>query len=132
MRSEIEFDRDGLVARVAKASVEILRRMGAYVRTVARRKVKTSERPSAAGTPPHSRTGALKRGILFGVEKRQQSVVIGPSEIRRHVYGGSRVRRRVQARTLPEAASHGAVVERICTAPRPDVAGRGEMNTTER
>ena len=48
-RSEIEFDKDGLVARVAKASADILRRMGAYVRTVARRKVKTSKNPSPPG-----------------------------------------------------------------------------------
>ncbi len=106
MRSEIEFDRDGLVARVAKASVDILRRMGAYVRTVARRKVRTSERPSPAGTPPHSRTGALKRGIIFGVEKRRQSVVIGPSErfvgtsMSAHEFGGAYKRERYPKRPL--------------------------------
>lgn len=77
MNTEIEFDRDGLVAKVARASVEVLRRMGAYVRTVARRKVHQSAKPSAPGTPPHTRTGALKRGILFGQE--WQSVFVGPS-----------------------------------------------------
>ena len=106
MRSEIEFDADGLVARVARASVEILRRMGAYVRTVARRKVRPGERPSPAGTPPHSRTGALKRGILFGVERRQASVVIGPSErfvgtsMAAHEFGGAYKRERYPKRPL--------------------------------
>ena len=106
MRSEVEFDADGLVARVAKASVEMLRRMGAYVRTVARRKVRTSERPSTPGTPPHSRTGALKRGILFGVEKRRTSVVIGPSErfvgtsAAAHEFGGAYKRERYPKRPL--------------------------------
>ncbi|MBR2487561.1 MAG: hypothetical protein IKB52_00380 [Kiritimatiellae bacterium] len=106
MRSEIEFDADGLVARVARASVEILRRMGAYVRTVARRKVRPGERPSPAGTPPHSRTGALKRGILFGVERRQASVVIGPSErfvgtsMAAHEFGGAYKRERYPKRSL--------------------------------
>ena len=106
MRSEVEFDADGLVARVAKASVEILRRMGAYVRTVARRKVKTSERPSTPGTPPHSRTGALKRGILFGVEKRRNAVVVGPSErfvgtsAAAHEFGGAYKRERYPKRPL--------------------------------
>ena len=106
MRSEIEFDADGLVARVAKASVDILRRMGAYVRTVARRKVKTSERPSTPGTPPHSRTGALKRGILFGVEKRRNAVVVGPSErfvgtsAAAHEFGGAYKRERYPKRPL--------------------------------
>ena len=106
MRSEVEFDADGLVARVAKASVEILRRMGAYVRTVARRKVKTSERPSTPGTPPHSRTGALKRGILFGVERRRNAVVVGPSErfvgtsAAAHEFGGAYKRERYPKRPL--------------------------------
>ena len=44
--TKVEFDADGLVARVAKASVDVLRRMGAYVRRVARHKVHASERPS--------------------------------------------------------------------------------------
>ena len=106
MRSEIEFDADGLVARVARASVEILRRMGAYVRTVVRRKVRPGERPSPAGTPPHSRTGALKRGILFGVERHQASVVIGPSErfvgtsMAAHEFGGAYKRERYPKRPL--------------------------------
>ena len=106
MKSEIEFDEEGLVARVAKAAVDILRRMGAYVRTVARRKVRTSERPSPAGTPPHSRTGALRRGILFGVEKRRQSVVVGPSErfvgtsMTAHEFGGAYKRERYPKRPL--------------------------------
>ena len=106
MKSEIGFDEEGLVARVAKAAVDILRRMGAYVRTVARRKVRTSERPSPAGTPPHSRTGALRRGILFGVEKRRQSVVVGPSErfvgtsMTAHEFGGAYKRERYPKRPL--------------------------------
>ena len=106
MKSEIEFDEEGLVARVAKAAVDILRRMGAYVRTVARRKVRTSERPSPAGTPPHSRTGALRRGILFGVEKRRQSVVVGPSarfvgtSMSAHEFGGAYKRERYPKRPL--------------------------------
>ena len=106
MRSDVEFDRDGLVARVARASVDILRRMGAYVRTVARRKVRTSERPSTPGTPPHSRTGALRRGILFGVEKRGESVVVGPAErfvgtsAAAHEFGGAYKRERYPKRPL--------------------------------
>ena len=80
--------------------------MGAYVRTVARRKVKTSERPSTPGTPPHSRTGALKRGILFGVERRRNAVVVGPSErfvgtsAAAHEFGGAYKRERYPKRPL--------------------------------
>lgn len=103
---QIEFDQEGLVARVAKASVEILRRMGAYVRTVARRKVKTSKNPSLPGTPPHSGTGALKRGLLFGVVRAKQSVVIGPSEqfvgssMTAHEFGGGYKKERYPKRPL--------------------------------
>ena len=117
MNHEIEFDADGLVAKVAKASVEVLKRMGAYVRTVARRKVKTSDKPSVAGTPPHSRTGALKRGILFGLETNRRSVIIGPSEkfvgtsMVAHEFGGGYKRERYPKRplmgpTLKESAPH--------------------------
>ena len=96
MKSEVEFDADGLTARIAKASVDILRRMGAYVRTVARRKVKPGDRPSPAGT----------RGILFGVERRQASVLIGPSErfvgtsMAAHEFGGAYKRERYPKRPL--------------------------------
>ena len=80
MNTEIEFEEKTLLAKVAKASVDILKRMGAYVRTVARRKVKSSDKPSQPGSPPHSKTGALKKGILFGLEKKNSSVLIGPSD----------------------------------------------------
>ena len=106
MNTKVEFDEDGLVARVAKASLAVLRRMGAYVRRAAQHKVRSSEKPSPPGTPPHSKTGALKRGILFGVEKRRQSVAIGPSErfvgesMSAHEFGGRYRKERYPKRPL--------------------------------
>ena len=106
MNTKVEFDEDGLVARVAKASLNVLRRMGAYVRRAAQHKVRSSEKPSPPGTPPHSKTGALKRGILFGVEKRRQSVAIGPSErfvgesMSAHEFGGRYRKERYPKRPL--------------------------------
>ena len=106
MRTEIDFDADGLVARVARASVDIMRRMGAYVRTVAKRKVKTSDKASTPGTPPHSGTGALKRSILFGLDRPRQSIVIGPSEqivgtsMAAHEFGGGYKKERYPKRPL--------------------------------
>ena len=79
MNHEVEFDADGLVARAARASVNVLRRMGAYIRRAAQSKVRQSRNPSQPGEPPHTRRGALKRGILFGVDRRTNSVVVGPS-----------------------------------------------------
>ena len=117
MNTKVEFDEDGLVARVAKASLNVLRRMGAYVRRAAQHKVRTSEKPSRPGTPPHSKTGALKRGILFGVDRRTGSVVVGPSirfvgtSMQAHEFGGGYKRERYPKRplmgpSLRESAPH--------------------------
>ena len=106
MKTEIEFDEKTLLAKVAGASIDILRRMGAYVRTVARRKVKTSDKPSPPGSPPHSKTGALKRGLLFGVEKREKRVLIGPgfkfvgTSASAHEFGGKYKKERYPKRPL--------------------------------
>ena len=77
MKCEVEFDEDGLVARIARAGRDILRRAGAYVRRVAQRKVVTSPKPSTPGQPPHSRKGLLKRAILFASDG-ERSVLVGP------------------------------------------------------
>lgn len=106
MNSSVEFDEKTLVAKVAKASVDILKRMGAYVRMVARRKVKSSDRPSTPGSPPHSKTGALKRGVLFGLEKREKRVVVGPgfkfvgTSASAHEFGGRYKKERYPKRPL--------------------------------
>lgn len=117
MNHEVEFDADGLVARAAKASVDILRRMGAYIRRAAQSKVRQSRNPSQPGEPPHTRRGALKRGILFGVDRRTNSVVVGPSirfvgtSMQAHEFGGGYKRERYPKRplmgpSLRESAPH--------------------------
>ena len=106
MKNGVEFDEATLIAKVSKASLDVLRRMGAYVRTVARRKVKTSDKPSLPGTPPNSKTGALKRGILFGVERHEKSVLIGPgfkfvgTSASAHEFGGKYKKERYPKRPL--------------------------------
>lgn len=117
MNHEVEFDADGFVARAAKASVDVLRRMGAYIRRVAQSKVRQSRNPSQPGEPPHTRRGALKRGILFGVDRRTNSVVVGPSirfvgtSMQAHEFGGGYKRERYPKRplmgpSLRESAPH--------------------------
>ena len=78
MTPAVEFDAEGLVARAARASLDALRRAGAYIRAVARRKVQASPKASPAGQPPHTRRGALKRGLLFGVDTGGERVLVGP------------------------------------------------------
>ena len=117
MNHEVEFDADGLVARAAKASVDVLRRMGAYIRRAAQSKVRQSRNPSQPGEPPHTRRGALKLGILFGVDRRTNSVVVGPSvrfvgtSMQAHEFGGGYKRERYPKRplmgpSLRESAPH--------------------------
>ena len=117
MKSEVEFDEDGLVAWIARASREFLKRAGAYVRTVARRKVQTSPRPSQPGQPPHSRRGLLKRGLLFGLESDGKAVLVGPGfrfvgeSMAAHEFGGKYRRERYPKRplmgpSLKESAPH--------------------------
>ena len=117
MNHEVEFAANGLVARAAKASVDVLRRMGAYIRRAAQSKVRQSRNPSQPGEPPHTRRGALKRGILFGVDRRTNSVVVGPSvrfvgtSMQAHEFGGGYKRERYPKRplmgpSLRESAPH--------------------------
>ena len=116
MRCEVEFDEGGLLAKIARASKDILKRAGAYVRRVAQRKVTTSPKPSQPGDPPHSRRGLLRRGILFGLE-RETSVLIGPGfrfvgeSMSAHEFGGKYRRERYPKRplmgpSLRESAPH--------------------------
>ena len=106
MKSEVEFDEDGLVAWMARASRESLKRAGAYVRRVAQRKVVTSPKPSQPGQPPHSRHGLLKRGLLFGLERDGKSVLVGPGfrfvgeSMSAHEFGGKYRRERYPKRPL--------------------------------
>ena len=116
MKCDVEFDEDGLVARIARAGREILRRAGAYVRRVAQRKVATSPKPSQPGSPPHSRKGLLKRSILFGSDG-DGSVLVGPGfnlvgpSMSAHEFGGKYRRERYPKRplmgpSLKESAPH--------------------------
>ena len=106
MNTEIEFDEKGLLARISSAALGVLKRTGAYVRRVAQSKVKTSPDASTPPAPPHTRRGALKRGLLFGVEKDRNRVVIGPgfrfvgTSMAAHEFGGGYRKERYPKRPL--------------------------------
>ena len=76
------------------------------MRTVARRKVLASPKPSQPGQPPHSRRGLLKRAILFGLDRAGQSVLVGPGfnlvgeSAAAHEFGGRYRRERYPKRPL--------------------------------
>ena len=102
----VEFDSDAVRNAVRGGGVKSLRQAGAYVRAAARHSVRKSPRASAAGTPPHTRRGLLKRSLLFGVEPRRMAVVIGPAyrfvglSMTAHEFGGMYRRRKYPKRAL--------------------------------
>lgn len=90
------FDRD-IFAATDKAKAKSLAKFGAYVRNDAKKSMKSVRgrvrtvrsgprkgqkerhyKPAAAGTPPHSIEGFLKRFLFFVYEKEQSNVIIGP------------------------------------------------------
>lgn len=72
------FDKLAVTSRVDKGRVKVLSKFGAFVRTKARSLIRKRKKTSAAGQPPTSRTGKLKRFIFFSYDTTAESVVIGP------------------------------------------------------
>ena len=106
MKCRIEFDDRRILVAVRNGNNIALRRAGAYIRKAARNRISTSEKASAPGSPPNTRQGLLKQSLLFGVEQRRQSVVIGPAEsiigtaMVAHEFGGRYRKRRYPKRPL--------------------------------
>lgn len=63
------------------AAERVMKRFGGFVRRTARQSIRKSKKPSRPGQPPKSRTGFLKRGILFDYDRRRRSVVVGPTRL---------------------------------------------------
>jgi len=106
MKCRIEFDDRRILVAVRSGNNIALRRAGAYIRKAARNRISTSDKASAPGSPPHTRQGLLKQSLLFGVDSRRESVVIGPAEsiigtaMVAHEYGGTYRKRRYPKRPL--------------------------------
>ena len=106
MKCRIEFDDRRILVAVRSGNNVALRRAGAYIRKAARNRVTTSDKASAPGSPPNTRQGLLKQSLLFGMENRRESVVIGPAEsiigtaMVAHEYGGTYRKRRYPKRPL--------------------------------
>ena len=96
MKCRIEFDDRRILVAVRSGNNIALRRAGAYLRKAARNRVTTSEKASAPGSPPNTRQGLLKQSLLFGVDKRLESVVIMVA----HEFGGRYRKRRYPKRPL--------------------------------
>jgi phage gpG-like protein len=96
----LQFSADKVAKEIRDGTRDELKRMGAYIRGIARRSIgkgkvdsKGNRVYSEPGRPPKTWTGALKNSIAFGVE--EDSVVIGPGYGRfgrlgsTHEFGGT-------------------------------------------
>lgn len=107
LRTDIKIEPEK-VARMVKTKVgRALLRAAGYVRKVTRnsitpvpkasRGLSYSHQASSPGTPPHTRTGLLRKSVLFGLDNEGKSAYIGPafhfiSDIGAlHERGGARV-----------------------------------------
>jgi hypothetical protein len=75
------FDRTAVKNAVDRATVRVLSRFGAFVRTRARSSIRKRKAISQPGQPPSSHVGTLKKFIFFSYEPTKRSVVIGPTPV---------------------------------------------------
>jgi hypothetical protein len=79
------------------AKRKVLSKAGAFIRTAAKTSIRKRKGSAPPGAPPHSHEGSLRRLILFGYDKPNDSVVVGPVGFKKSVapnvleYGGDTV-----------------------------------------
>ena len=94
---KITMERKALEVAAAKANRQALGKAGAYIRGMAMRSIKISDKSAAPGNPPTSRKGVLKKAIAFNREG-SDTVSIGPTFSRvglvgrAHEFGGREVK----------------------------------------
>jgi hypothetical protein len=79
MRGRSRFDARKVRKKAEAGTFKSLNHAAAAIRLTARRSIRRSPKESAAGTPPHTRRGLLKRALLYKVDKGKMSAVIGPA-----------------------------------------------------
>lgn len=89
-----------IARRMRKGSVQPMRRAAAYIRKTAASSIRRRKKASQPGTPPSTRSGRLKKSILYHLDTTRLVAVIGPrySTIGRvgsiHEFGGKERRRK--------------------------------------
>lgn len=121
-KGKSKFDAKKVAEGVRKGSIRALRSAGAYTMTVARNSIKKKKNPniaSAPGTAPytHGENKTFRKSTLFGVNEKEESVVIGPAAL-----GGN-----------PRLAQLGALHEFGGTRPnkQPEKRIPGDWNTAK-
>jgi len=76
-KGKSKFNPEKVKKAAKKACFKNLGHAGAAIRLTARRSIRKSKTASLRDTPPHTRRGQLKRGILYAVDKNKGSVIVG-------------------------------------------------------
>jgi hypothetical protein len=79
MKCRSRFDARKVRKKADAGTFKSLNHAAAAIRLTARRSIRRSPKESAAGTPPHTRRGLLKRALLYNVDKAKMKAVIGPA-----------------------------------------------------
>ena len=117
------FDRHVVMAAVDNAKRKVLSKAGAFICTAAKTSIRKRKGSAPPGAPPHSHEGSLRRLILFGYDKPNDSVVVGPVGFRKSEapsvleYGGDTV-------VLRRVGGRGGKLtsQKVKIAPRPYMA----------
>ena len=117
------FDRHVVIAAVDNAKRKVLSKAGAFIRTAAKTSIRKRKGSAPPGAPPHSHEGSLRRLILFGYDKPNDSVVVGPVGFKKSdapsvlEYGGDTV-------VLRRVGGRGGKLtsQKVKIAPRPYMA----------
>jgi len=84
LRGRWSFRGRKLQKKVEQSNFQNIGHAAATLRMIARRSIRKRKRPAPEGEPPHTQTKRLKTSILYAVDRRRESAIIGPSY---HVIG---------------------------------------------
>jgi hypothetical protein len=127
------FDRTKVEKLVGERGAKFLNRVGGFIRTVARRSMRSGgkkRKASMPGDPPRYQTKdkvATLRNIQYGYEPARQSVVVGPVKLNQKQY----LNGRLSSGTVPALHEFGGtagMLEKEITA----IIGRGAAGRDER
>lgn len=79
IRVKTSFNKKPVVDAATRASVKNLQKGAFAVRKDAQASVQTSGQPSTPGSPPNTKKGQFLKSILYAVDAKEMSAVIGPS-----------------------------------------------------
>jgi len=69
-----------LIKKVWDDSITSLNHAAASVRMIAMRSIRKRKGASPRGAPPHTHTGLLKKSIVYNVDKKTNTAIVGPSK----------------------------------------------------